>query len=88
MTTITVRLEDAGQSQSELQAQLGRLVGCLESKGMASGASIEPVFPGDEKGRWKTTFVVRFSGKAGSAVAENLKKMPGVELAYVAPSRG
>jgi hypothetical protein len=80
MATLTVRLQDLGLTQSELQDQLGRLVG--------KDAHIAPAFPGDEHSRYKRTFVVTVPGGGGTSMAESLKKMPEVELAYLAPSRG
>jgi hypothetical protein len=88
MTTVTVRLKDDGGTQSELRDRLGRLVCNLVQQGYAESPSIEPVYPGDEQGRWKRTFVVTFPDRGGKAFAENLNKQPDVELAYVAPARG
>jgi len=88
MTTVTVRLADAGLSQSELQEQLGKLVGTVAKTCHVSAPTVEAVYPGDEHGRGKRTFVVKFANHGGKAFAENLNQMPGVELAYVAPSRG
>lgn len=88
MTTVTVRLQDAGLTQSELQEQLDRLVGTVAEKCDVKAPIVEAVYPGDENGRWKRTFVVKFDDHGGKVFADNLNKMPGVELAYVAPSRG
>lgn len=88
MTTLTVQLDDSGESQAELQKRLGMLISALQSEGLAKRAVIEPVFPGEEKDAlWKATFVVKITGR-GEKEASLLSHMPGVQEAYLAPARG
>lgn len=86
MTTLTVLLDDSDRPQPELQAALGKMILTLQKQGLAKKAVIEPVFPGDKSSEWKSTFVVRVTDR-GEKVASLLSAMPGVQQAFVAPSR-
>lgn len=86
MNTLTVRLQDTGRSQEELECHLRQLVDSLEQRGLASNVQITPVFPGDQS-KWKGTFVVS-SAYFMQDFEQVLNDFPGVEMAYVAPARG
>lgn len=86
MSTVTVRLCDAGRSQLELETELTRLVKELEQRGLANQVRIKPAFPG-ENSKWKNTFVLTSPGLS-MGFADSLNAFPEVELAYIAPTRG
>jgi len=88
MTTLTVRLEDSGQSQTELLERLSSLVSRFEKMGVASHARVEPVYPDQTISRRKTTFLVTLDGQGGSRLVEALVESPGVIHAFIAPDRG
>ena len=86
MDEVTVRFGPTEDSQAELRAVLGRALHKLESRGVATGAQVEPVFPGDSDVRWKGAFVVRFCGPVVQVV-QALKSVPGIQTAYAASQR-
>lgn len=86
MTSLTVRLADTAQTQSELQRKLGNIVDRLALQGLTSDPHVEPVFPGDNNVRWKGLFVVKVTDH-GKEIAELLNATPGILQAYVAPDR-
>jgi hypothetical protein len=87
MTTLTVKLHDCGETQSQLEQKLRRLLRSLVVRGITPSADVEAAYPGDEQSRWKTTFVVEVSDQA-QMIADMLSAIPEVERAYVAPERG
>jgi hypothetical protein len=84
--SVTVLFEQTDQPQVLLCRRLDKVVHDLEKRGLAKNAHVETVFPGEERKRLKGTFVVIFSGVA-NLVVDALSAVPGVEKAYIAPSR-
>lgn len=86
MNRVTVRFAPTSVSQGDLMTQLAHAMRRLEREGVLEEGHIEAVFPGDQTPRFKGDFVVTFYG-AAERVTQALNEVPGVRLAYVAPSR-
>jgi hypothetical protein len=86
MHSVTVRFEPSDSSQTELQQELVGILHPLETEGIITDVNVEAVFPGDETGKYKGTFVVSFEGTLVRAVGA-LNRTPGIRSAHTAPAR-
>ena len=86
MTQLTIQFGPTDAAQADLQRALAVLVKRLGTAGLLRLARVEPVFPGDETEDGKGAFVITFRG-AAAPVAAAFNELPGVAMAYVAPSR-